>query len=371
MFENLRIGIIGGGVLGKKLLPSALACGLNVCLMDKEEDAKSARQKSYFKNGDPMSFQDVVQFGEHMDILKVDTASVNIEGLKQLQQQGVKIYPSPETIEIIQDKCQQKQLLKESNIPVVTGWVVTSDMDTAMLSGTDTERMTKRRYATKDQLAVQTWEKLSYEMQAHGMKENTLLPSRELQVTVSRNESGIIECYEPALMTLEAGKMFIDFDLCPSDLGKEISMMACGLAAKVAAALELKGLITVELIVVNNGSIYVNDIALRPDRNGAEKLEHSGDNKSVLLRRLLLDPGADSMDLADTCSKLTILEPLAYRKHITEQAVKTILCTNDIHLLYNKEVMKLVKTKPITINEQKIEEQLSKAIMIQHLLHLN
>lgn len=371
MFENLKIGIIGGGFLGRKLLPAAQECGLNVCLMDKEEEAKWARNKSFFKNGDPMDFQDVVQFGEHMDILKVDDESVNLEGLRHLQQKGVKIYPSPDVIQIIQDKNEQKQFLKENNIPVITGWVVTSEMDTALLSAAEMERMTKRRYTAMDQIAVQTWERRSYEMQEPEMHEDTLLPGRELQVIVSRNESGIIECYEPAIMTLEAGKMFIDFDLCPLDPGKETAIMACGLAAKVAASLELKGLITVELIVARNGSMYVNDISIRPGRNGSEKWACGADNKSGLLKQLLLDQPEEGMGVIDICSKLQILEPLAYRKHIAEQAVKTILCTNDIHLLYHKDIMKLVKTKPISINEQKIEEQLSKAIMIQHLLRLN
>ncbi|MCF8451013.1 MAG: ATP-grasp domain-containing protein [Taibaiella sp.] len=371
MFENLKIGIIGGGVLENKLLVRAVACGLNVCLMDKEKEAKWARNKYFFKNGDPMNFQDVLKFGEDMDILKVDDELVNLEGLRLLQQKGVKIYPSPEVIQIIQDKNEQKLFLKENNIPVVTGWVVTSEMDTALLPDNDMDRMTKRRYAANDQIAVQTWERRSNELQGSEMHEDTFLPGRELQVMVSRNESGIIECYEPAIMTLEAGKMFIDFDLCPSDLGKETSIMACGLAAKVAASLELKGLITVELIVARNGSMYVNDISIGPNKNGSEKWACGADSKSGLLKRLLLDQPEEGMGMMDICSKLTILEPLAYRKHIVEQALKTIICTNDIHVLYHKDIMKLVKGKPITINEQKIEEQLSKAIMIQHLLRLN
>lgn len=93
MYEYLRIGIIGGGQFAKNLLPHALHSGLNVSLMDKEKNAPWAKKKSFFKKGDPMEFEDVIKFGEKLDILTVYNDNVNIAALKQLNERGVKIYP--------------------------------------------------------------------------------------------------------------------------------------------------------------------------------------------------------------------------------------------------------------------------------------
>lgn len=84
--------------------------------------------------------------------------------------------------------------------------------------------------------------------------------------------------------------------------------------------------------------------------------------------RLLLDLPEENDDTNDSCSMQTIIEPAAYRKNIIDQAVKTILCTNDMHLQRNYNLRNFAKTQTININEQVIEEKLSKAIMIQHLL---
>jgi 5-(carboxyamino)imidazole ribonucleotide synthase len=93
MYECLRIGIIGGGQIAKNLLPHALKSGLNVSLMDKEKNAPWAKKKSFFEIGDPMEFEDVIKFGDKLDILKVYNDKVNIAALKQLNEKGVKIYP--------------------------------------------------------------------------------------------------------------------------------------------------------------------------------------------------------------------------------------------------------------------------------------
>jgi 5-(carboxyamino)imidazole ribonucleotide synthase len=371
MMENLKIGIIGGGKFGKKIIPQAVYSGFDVLLMDKEVDAVWASQKSFFLKGDPTEFDDLIKFGEQLDILTVHAESVNIPALELLQSKGVKIFPAPGTVEILQDKYFQKEFLKEKNIPTVTRWCVAGNSTPQLTSaGTfqqnDSEILTRPK---QDQMVVDTLEYLPNNDGVYLSQANTISVKRELQVLVSRNENGVIECYDPALLILDNGKMFVDFDICPSDLNREMAANACMLAGRVAESLRLRGVIAVELVLAGNGRMYVNDLTLRPYECLTNLQNCQADSKVSLLTRLLLNLPEKAMDPTDIWSKLAIVEPAAYRKHTIEEALKTILCMGEVVHNQNDEIIRYRKNRTIVNSEQAIDERLSKAIVIRHLLH--
>ncbi|MCK7554636.1 hypothetical protein MKQ70_06310 [Chitinophaga sedimenti] len=129
MLENLKIGILGGGQLGGMLLRHSIDLGLSISVLDKDENAPCARNTSSFFLGSPTSYDDVLAFGKGTDVITIEMEAVNIDALRELQQQGVKVFPTPDTIKIIQDKFTQKQFLQSHNIPVVPGVAVEGRAD--------------------------------------------------------------------------------------------------------------------------------------------------------------------------------------------------------------------------------------------------
>jgi 5-(carboxyamino)imidazole ribonucleotide synthase len=369
MTDNIKIGIIGTGSFGTKLMQYAANFGFNVSLMDKNVDALCASQKSLFVSGDPMEFEDVVKFGEQVDLLTVLDENVNVPALELLQRSGTKIFPSPETIELLQDKYLQKKFLKENNIPIVTGWYVTGNTTPQLVLSGDLLQNEMHAALAQDQMVVDTIENLSNDPEVYMSQVSTVSVKLELRVVVSRNENGVIECYDPALMILDHGKMFVDFDACPSGRNNEMALDACMLAARLAESLNLRGMMAVDIILTGNGRMYVNDLTLRQYECVPTLQIFQADSKASLLTRLLLNLPEQEIDSTEIWSKLAIIEPAAYRKNTFETALKTVLCMGDDVHGQSDEIVKLGKIRSGIRSDQAIDGLLSKAIVIRHLLH--
>ena len=114
---NLKIGLLGGGQLGRMLLQAAVDFDLNISVLDPDPAASCHQLTPNFVVGSFRNFDTVYQFGKSCDILTIEIESVNLDALKQLQAEGVRVFPQPEVIEIIQDKRTQKQFYQQHQLP--------------------------------------------------------------------------------------------------------------------------------------------------------------------------------------------------------------------------------------------------------------
>lgn len=372
MLAHLKIGILGGGQLGAMLLRYAIDFGLNVSVMDKSSDAPCAKHTSSFHIGDPLNYEDVINFGKDLDIITIEKEAVNTEALKHLQQQGVKVYPSPEIIEIIQNKYVQKQFLKQNNIPVVPGVLVSGRQDLEQYSSRLPACLKKctNGYDGKGVMILKTPDDIAGAFDEPCVLEDLIEIRHEISVIVSRNEGGAIECYDPVLMIFNKERMVLDFQMCPANIDADVAVQACNLAVKTAEALKLVGILAVEMFIADNGKLYVNELAPRPHNSGHHTIEASTTSQFEQQMRLILGLPMGSAKLNKASVMINILEPAAYRKSTITEALKTILCTNDVHLHWygKKDGTEGRKMGHVTIVETNIENALSKAVMIRHLL---
>src|SRR4026207_1926427 len=112
-----RIGILGGGQLGRMLLQAAANYPVETYVMEKDADCPSAHLCNYFVRGDIKNFDDVYNFGRSLDAVTIEIEAVNEEALEHLEREGVKIYPKPSTLKLIKNKILQKQFYKQNQIP--------------------------------------------------------------------------------------------------------------------------------------------------------------------------------------------------------------------------------------------------------------
>jgi 5-(carboxyamino)imidazole ribonucleotide synthase len=361
MAEQYKIGIIGSAEWVEKIIPFAVESGMQILVLENDRKLHSSGNIC-FEQGNPLKYEDVLKFGEQVAILKVGTEYINIQALKELQQCGTMVYPTPEIIELIQDKQLQKEFFMDKDLPFVARWIISENKHE--LSDNNEDNRNTSAQGDKDLISVQTWQNSFAYPDKDEITIQTLKPKREIHVSISRNEAGTIECYEPAIMIMEKERIFFDFDIYQSDITRDIAMTACELAATIAEAIDLRGLMIVELLLAANGKLYINDLSISSQKHRTNVQLSHRKTKSVLLKELLLKPALQKVNK----DELTILEPLAFRKQIIVQSLNTILCTNDIHIQYNEHVNRAQYEQYININQDFIEEKLSKAIMIQHLL---
>jgi 5-(carboxyamino)imidazole ribonucleotide synthase len=111
--SNLKLGIIAGGQLGKMLIQEASKWDIQSYVLDKDEKCPARSIANHYIQGDHMDFDAVYQFGKQVDVLTFEIESVNVEALKKLKAEGLRVIPDPETLELIQDKGLQKKLLRK------------------------------------------------------------------------------------------------------------------------------------------------------------------------------------------------------------------------------------------------------------------
>ncbi|MCJ7757690.1 MAG: 5-(carboxyamino)imidazole ribonucleotide synthase, partial [Gillisia sp.] len=118
--SDFKLGILGGGQLGKMLLYETRKYDIQAFVMDPSDEAPCKIASNYFQQGDLMDYKTVLDFGRKVDVLTFEIESVNVLALKQLESEGVKVYPSSKTLGKIQDKSIQKQFFTDNNIPTAT-----------------------------------------------------------------------------------------------------------------------------------------------------------------------------------------------------------------------------------------------------------
>lgn len=372
MFEEIKIGIIGGGQLGSMLIRYAIDFGLNVSVLDIDPEAPCSRYSNSFHLGDPLKFEDVVNFGKNLDIVTIEKEAVDVTALKRLRDIGVKVYPSPETLEIIQDKYLQKEYLKKFDIPVAMGWLITDKEELSRHADKLPAVLKKctQGYDGKGVLKLRTVEDISKAFNGPCVLEELVDIRQEISVIVSRSESGIIECYDPVHMVFDEERMLLDFQICPADLDNDTAVRICTIAKQVAKAVDLTGIMAVEMFVASNGKVYVNELAPRPHNSGHHTIEAARTSQFEQQIRLILGLPMGRTDSTMPSAMINILEPAAHRKQAIMNALKTILFADNVHLhWYGKRGgIEGRKMGHITITDVQREEAIAKSIMIRHIL---
>jgi 5-(carboxyamino)imidazole ribonucleotide synthase len=372
MFDKLKTGVLGGGQLGAMLLRYAVDFGIDVAILDKDDTSPCARYSGSFVAGDPMNYEDVINFGKNLDVITIEKESVNIAALKTLRNAGVRVYPSPETIELIQDKYVQKQYMKEYNIPVANGWLINkkADLQHHIPHLPACLKKCTSGYDGNGVMMLHTAADIANAFDEPSVLEELIDVKQEISVIVARNESGDIECYDPVLMMFDKVRMLLDFQICPAGLSPDVSMQVRSIAIKVAAAVNLTGIMAVEMFIAHNGDIYVNELAPRPHNSGHHTIEAAATSQYEQHLRLILGLPMGSTRTTLPSVMINVLEPAANNRTAMEAALSTILSISNVHLhWYGKEKGREGrKMGHITITGSTLDEAMSKSITIRHLL---
>ncbi|QHS59947.1 5-(carboxyamino)imidazole ribonucleotide synthase [Chitinophaga agri] len=372
MLENLKIGILGGGQLGGMLIRHAIDLGLSISVMDKDANAPCARYTSSFTCADPKSYEAVLAFGKDLDVITIEMEAVNIDALLELEKQGKKVFPTPDSIRVIQDKYTQKQFLLSHNIPVVPGVAVDSRNDLHKLENKLPGCLKKRRdgYDGYGVMMLKTTADIATAFDAPSVLEELVDIKHEIAVIVARNEQGDVRCYDPVMMVFSEEKFVLESQVAPAQLPQGMQEEAVALAERVADALKLVGILAVEMFITKDNKILVNELAPRPHNSGHHTIEASITSQYEQLLRAIL-----GLPLGDTALRLpslmlNILETEALSENRAEK-FRSLLAISGAHVhWYGKKGIRLGrKVGHITIADSTMESVVAKAATIRKILN--
>lgn len=362
--SQYKVGILGGGQLGKMLLYNTRKFDIYTCVLDPNPDAPCKLACNEFFVGDLMDFDTVFEFGKKVDTLTIEIENVNVDALDALEKEGIKVYPSAETLATIQNKAKQKLFYVDHNLP-------TADF---------------RRYAYIDELkrAVEhnvqplpfVWKSAQFGYDGKGVKivrtitdldelpnveciAETLVPfKKELAVTVARTPDGEVKAYPVVEMEFHPEANQVEYVLCPARISENITKKAELVALKTAAAFHHVGLLAVELFLTENDEILINEVAPRPHNSGHQTIEASYTSQFEQHLRAVLN-----LPLGETKNKVSgvmvnLVGAEDYQGSVVYENIEKILKLNGVtpHIYGKKETRPFRKMGHVTIVHPEINE---------------
>lgn len=276
---EIRIGICGGGQLGKMLCEAAAAWDWKIHVLDRNPDDPAAAFAHHFVQGDFTNYDDVLEFGRSLDVITIEIEKVNIEALTQLERMGKMVHPSPKALGIIRDKATQKQFFLDQGLPV-TQLQLFNNVDAisaAIQSGSlqipFVQKLRSGGYDGRGVAIIRHQEDLSLLLDGPSLVEEVVDIEAEVSVIAARNRNGEIKTFPPVAMSFHEQANLVEFLYCPSGLGPALELEATQIAQAAIESLEVCGLLAVELFLTTDGDWYINEVAPRPHNSGHHTIE--------------------------------------------------------------------------------------------------
>ncbi|WP_316815021.1 5-(carboxyamino)imidazole ribonucleotide synthase [Pedobacter nyackensis] len=370
--SDLKLGILGGGQLGRMLIQEAINYNLTTLVLDPDTDAPCKHIANYFECGSITDFDTVYNFGKKADIITIEIEKVNIEALEQLEKEGKQVFPQSRVIRLIQDKGVQKQFFKENDIPTAPFQLVNNkdDMRRSNFAFPYILKQRKDGYDGKGVMKINNIEDIDNAFDAPCLIEELVDFEKEVAVIVARNSKGDMKTFPMVEMEFNAEANLVEFLIGPSTYPETLQNKAEVIAKNIAASLNITGLLAVEMFVTKNGDLLVNELAPRPHNSGHQTIEGNYVSQFAQHLRAIFN-----LPLGDTrcISNAVMINLLGEKNHngvAKYHGLEKIMAIDGVYIhLYGKKYTKpFRKMGHITVVDQNREGAIQKANYIKNTL---
>lgn len=276
-----KLGILGGGQLGKMLLQCTRTWDIYTKVLDPDPEAPCRLACNEFRVGDLQDYETVYDFGKDCSVLTIEIEHVNVDALKALKSEGVTVHPDPHALEIIKDKGLQKMFFKAHDLPTADftlyddpGEILVS-IEQGDLSFPFVQKSRQGGYDGKGVLVVNGLADTASLISSSCLVEDKVDMKVEIAVIASRNEKGQIVCYDAVSMDFVEGANMLDLLLYPLEMDSLVLGRAKQIASILIEKLNICGLLAVEFFLDHQDNLYINEIAPRPHNSGHQTIESS------------------------------------------------------------------------------------------------
>ncbi|MEJ1223034.1 5-(carboxyamino)imidazole ribonucleotide synthase [Sediminicola sp. 1XM1-17] len=283
--SDFKLGILGGGQLGKMMLYETRKFDIRTKVMDPSEEAPCKIACNEFLQGDLMDYDRVYNFGKDVDVLTIEIENINLDALERLEDEGVKVYPPSNTLRTIQNKAKQKLFYVDHGIPTApfNRFAYTSEIEDSISNGglkfPFVWKCTQFGYDGQGVKVVRSLKDLQGLPNVECIAEEMIPFKNELAVIVVRNPSGQVVTYPVVEMEFHPEANQVEYVICPARIDQKVAEKANAIALKVSEKMEHIGVLAVEMFQTNEDQILVNEVAPRPHNSGHYSIEASYTNQ--------------------------------------------------------------------------------------------
>ena len=362
--SDFKLGILGGGQLGKMLLTETRKFDIQTLVLEPNEEAPALYSCNGFYKGSLMDFDTVYQFGKMVNLLTIEIENVNLDALDQLEEEGLPIYPSPKTLRLIQNKGKQKDYYVSNDIPTSPHqrFVDLNDLKNAL---------------AKDELEFPfVWKCAQFGYDGNGVKicrsaldlvklpdveciaEEMVPFKNELAVIVARSASGEVKTYPVVEMEFHPEANQVEYVICPARIDKKVAQKATEIALKVSEAFHHVGLLAVEMFQNADDEILVNEVAPRPHNSGHYSIEASYTSQFENHLRAILNLPLGNTDSKVAGIMVNLVGEEGYSGQVVYENIEKIMAIDGVtpHIYGKRETRPFRKMGHVTIVNEDMAE---------------
>ena len=371
-YSNLKLGIIGGGQLGKIMSQKAKKMGFHVTILDPTFNCPAAQVSDKHIMGGFYDKAKLEQLVQETDVTTFELEHVDTSILKELFDHGHIIHPSPYVIELIQNKYEQKKLLDQKGIPVPAYKDVEKDEDLASFGFPVIQKAKMGGYDGKGVQMLKTEADVLDCLKTESFIEELVDIDKELAVLVARNIEGQIKCYPVVEMLFDERTNICDIVMAPAKISKEIEKKSIEVSIKSIEALEGVGIFAVELFLTKKGEILVNEIAPRPHNSGHYTVEACATSQFEQIIRAVTNLPLGSTKLISPAVMINLLGEEGYEGEPFIDGIHEALEIPELSFhFYGKTFTKpFRKMGHVTVLDDDIDKALEKAMRAKDILKI-
>lgn len=360
--SQFKLGILGGGQLGKMMLYDTRKFDIQTYVLDPSDEAPCKIGCDKFVQGSLMDFDTVYNFGKQVDVLTFEIELVNVDALEKLEQEGIKVFPSSKTLRIIQNKGKQKQFYKDNNLPTSDFQLFESleELKTkySKLKTPFVWKSTEFGYDGNGVKVIRKIEDLQGLPEGECIAEQMVNFKNELAVIVARNPSGEIKTYPVVEMEFHPEANQVEYVICPARIEDNVAQKARDLALKVSEKFQHVGLLAVEMFQTQDDEILINEVAPRPHNSGHYSIEASYTSQFEQHLRAILDLPLGNTDSKVAGVMVNLVGEEGFSGNVVYENIEKILQLDGVipHIYGKKQTRPFRKMGHVTITNQDIQK---------------
>jgi len=362
--SDFKIGILGGGQLGKMLLAETRKFDIQTYVLDPSGEAPCQFGATKFFQGSLTDYQNVMNLGNQVDVLTIEIENVNLDALETLESQGKKVYPSPKTLRLISNKGNQKDFYSKHNIPTapyqrfLTLTALKAEVANGNISIPFVWKASEGGYDGNGVKIVRQMADLENLPQTECVAE-TLIPFKnELAVIVARSVSGEIKTYPVVEMEFHPEANQVEYVICPARIDEKVANQAREIALKVSEAYNHVGLLAVEMFQTENDEILVNEVAPRPHNSGHYSIEASYTSQFEQHIRAIINLPLGNTDSKVAGIMVNLVGAEGHSGQVVYENIEKIMAINGVtpHIYGKRETRPFRKMGHVTITNVNMEQ---------------
>lgn len=301
--NQIKLGVLGAGQLGRMLQLKASEWGIQLHFMDKDKHFPAGLVSREFTEGDFKNHEDVLAFAKSKDVVTIEIENVNAEALAYLETQGVKVIPSSRNIAMIKDKGLQKQFYDTNGLPTSNFKLYTDiksiseDLTSGKLNFPFVQKSREAGYDGKGVELIRQAADMDRLMDTPSVVEDLVDIQKEVAVIIARNPSGEIKMYDTVEMVFDSRANLLDYLLCPAEINEEQNKEIIQIARTLVDKMNFEGLLAIEFFINKDGNVLINEMAPRTHNSGHHTIDACSCSQFEMQLRAILDLPLGSTEL--------------------------------------------------------------------------